>query len=77
MTVRAFDPDSPGARRLAAGWRENRHRWTVRIVTGIFSDADGVHKPGDVLELPRPLAEGLVDDGIAELVSTRVASARE
>lgn len=77
MAARAFDPESPGARRLAEGWLENRHRWTVRIVDGLFSNEDGVHEPGAVVELPRALARGLVDDGIAELVSTRVASARE
>lgn len=75
--ARAFDPESPGARRLAAGWAERRHRWTVRIVDGLFADQDGMHEPGAVLELPRATARGLVEDGVAELVSTRVASARE
>ncbi len=76
MTARAFDPDSPGARRLAAGWAETRHRWTVRL-TSPFIGADGEHPAGATLELPRASARTLVDDGVAELVSTRVASARE
>jgi hypothetical protein len=77
MTARAFDPDSPGARRLAEGWLETRHLWTVRLVAGVFSDGDGVHTIGSEVELPRLQARQLVDDGIAELISTRVATARE
>jgi hypothetical protein len=77
MATRAFDPQSPGARRLAAGWLETRHRWTIRLVEEIYASRDGLHSPGDEIELPQALARGLVDGGMAELVSTRIASARE
>jgi hypothetical protein len=74
---RSFDPDSPGARRLAAGWMENRHRWTVRLVGGAWRDGDGVHDLGSEIELPRARAQVMIAEGTAELVSTRIASARE
>lgn len=77
MAARAFDPQSPGARRLAASWLATRHRWTVRLLEEIYASSDGVHSVGSEIELPRCLAEGLVDGGLAELVSTRIASARE
>lgn len=77
MAALAFDPQSPGARRLAAGWLETRHRWTVRLTEGIYASKDGMHEAGSELELPRPLARGLVDGGTAELVSTRIAAAHE
>jgi hypothetical protein len=77
MPTRAFDPESPGARRLAAGWRESRHRWTVRLTGTDFTDGDGHHPVGTTVELPRTTARVLVDEGVADLVSTRVATARE
>lgn len=76
MTTRAFDPESPGARRLAAGWLETRERWTVRLLEPLLTSA-GERPAGATLELPRTMAATLVDDGVAELVSTRIASARE
>lgn len=75
--ARAFDPESPGARRLAARWMESRHRWTVRLVSGAWRDGDGVHDAGSEVELPRARAQALIAEGTAELVSTRIASARE
>jgi hypothetical protein len=77
MTARAFDPDSPGAQRLAAAWLESRERWTVRLMEEIFASSDGLHPAGSEIELPRTLAEALVDQGVAELISTRITSARE
>jgi hypothetical protein len=77
MAAPAFDPQSPGARRLAAGWLETRHRWTVRLTEGLYASKDGLHEAGSELELPRALARGLVEGGTAELVSTRIAGSRE
>lgn len=73
MPARAFDPQSPGARRLAASWLAMRYRWTVRLVEGIYASSDGMHEAGSEIELPQTLARGLVDGGLAELVSTRIA----
>jgi hypothetical protein len=77
MAARAFDPQSPGARRLAMGWLATRYRWTIRLTEGIYASSDGMHEVGDEIELPRTLARGLVEGGVAELVSTRIASPRE
>lgn len=76
VSTPAFDPNSPGAQRMAAAWRENRHRWTVRL-SGPLLTSDGEHAAGSELELARSMAATLIDDGRAELVSTRIASARE
>lgn len=77
MATRAFDPQSPGARRLARSWLATRHRWTIRLVEEIYASSDGVHPAGSEIELPQTLARGLVDGGLAELVSTRIAAAGE
>ena len=73
MSMRSFDPDSPGARRLAATWAPQRERWSVkRAVT--FRDGTPIEYK--TVEVAAPIGRQLVADG-AEFLSRRVISAHE
>jgi hypothetical protein len=78
MAVRSFDPESAGARHLARTWLPLLELWRVRMLRGPIIETDGsvVHE-GDVIEVPSDHGRQLVQDGAAELVDRRVASAHE
>ncbi|HEY3773460.1 MAG TPA: hypothetical protein VGL69_10730 [Solirubrobacteraceae bacterium] len=78
MTARSFDPESAGARHLARTWLPVLELWRVRMLRGPIIETDGsvVHE-GDVIEVLSDHGRRLVEDGSAEFVDRRVASAHE
>jgi len=76
--ARSFDPHSPGAQHLARTWLPRLELWRVRRLHGPVIETDGsVMTAGTVTEVPAAYGRQLVQDGFAELVSRRIASAHE
>jgi hypothetical protein len=75
----SFDPDSPGAQRLARSWARHRVRWQVRILPGrTFLEGDGrLLRGGDLMDVAGFQGRELVDAGTAEFVSQRTVSAHD
>ena len=67
MVSFGFDPNQPGARRLARWASELRDSTTVELRV-LFVDAGQAYGPGEQVTLPRPLADELVAAGEAERV---------
>lgn len=74
MPARSFDPDSPGARLLAATWAPQRERWTVKRAVRIRQDGTPIEF--ETVEVAAPIGRQMVAAG-AELISSRVISAHD
>jgi hypothetical protein len=76
--ARSFDPESAGAQHLARTWLPLLELWQVRMLRGPIIQTDGrvVHER-DVIEVPSHYGRQLVEDGSAELLGRRLASAHE
>jgi hypothetical protein len=74
-----FDPNSPGARKLARDWLPHLERWEVRIAPGrSFVEPDGtVIRAGETMDVPAPLGRQAIDQGTAELIRRYRISAHE
>jgi hypothetical protein len=75
MPARSFDPDSPGARHLAATWAPQRERWSIKRPVSLGHD--GVPIEHEIVEVAAPIGRQLVADGRAEFLSRRVVSAHD
>lgn len=72
VTALAFDPHSPGARRLARDWVPELERWEMRVPGGHFfqlADEDVV-EAGQTIEIGAPEGALLLEHGY-ELVGIR------
>lgn len=66
-----FDPESPGARRLARDWLPELERWEMRVPTGhVFHEGEGDVRAGQMMEVGAPAGKQLLEHGY-ELVSIR------
>lgn len=74
MTTRSFDPESPGARRLAATWVPQRERWLIKRTLVVRHDGTPIEY--ETVEVSAPDGRQLVADG-AELIGRRVISAHD
>ena len=66
MSALGFDPMQPAARRLARNFGPLREQNTVRLTAYLVDDEHKLLKPGELLTLPRPLADELVARAGAE-----------
>jgi hypothetical protein len=78
IVSRSFDPDSRGARLLAQTWAGQLERWTVRIADGHIYCGDGEYlvPAGQTVEVSSSRARQMIENGAAELLSTRRTDAR-
>lgn len=77
--VFGFDPESPGARRLARTWAPHLERWELRMTDNrcFIDDGGRVIEPGQTVEVGGPHGRELVKRGSAELVGVRRMRATE
>ena len=75
MPARSFDPESPGARRLAATWAPQRERWLIKPAVRYLQDGTPIEH--ETVELAAPMGRQLVAEGRAEFLSSRLISAHD
>lgn len=75
MPGRSFDPNSPGARHLAATWAPQRERWLIKRVVRCLADGTAIEH--ETIEVPAPAGRQIVAQGRAEFLSRRIISAHD
>ena len=77
VTAWPFDPESPGARRLARDWLPELERWEMRVPSGhVFHEAQGDVTAGETMEVGAPAGKQLLEYGY-ELMGIRRLRRRE
>jgi hypothetical protein len=74
VTALPFDPDSPGARRLARTWLPELERWEMRVPGGHFFrlDKDQVVEAGQTIAVGAPAGKLLRERGYELVGITRM-----